>query len=144
MAEQRPDVIVLDLEMPRMDGLTFLRKIMAESPVPVVVCSSLAERGSAAALLSGMGIDGVHGLLPMRRAGAHTMAQDEASSMVRERRRRRSTVARLARSSRWRISATRSSAWREREGPRMQREACAPRGSQAARPRAVDHESRVP
>jgi two-component system chemotaxis response regulator CheB len=50
MSECRPDVIVLDLEMPRMDGLTFLRKIMAESPVPVVVCSSLAERGSAVAL----------------------------------------------------------------------------------------------
>ena len=35
---KRPDVIVLDLEMPRMDGLTFLQKIMAEDPIPVVVC----------------------------------------------------------------------------------------------------------
>jgi two-component system chemotaxis response regulator CheB len=50
MAERRPDVIVLDLEMPRMDGLAFLRKIMVENPVPVVVCSSLAEQGSAVAL----------------------------------------------------------------------------------------------
>lgn len=50
MADGLPDVIVLDLEMPRMDGLTFLRKVMAEHPVPVVVCSSLAERGSAVAL----------------------------------------------------------------------------------------------
>ena len=47
---QRPDVIVLDLEMPRMDGLTFLRKIMTENPIPVVVCSSIAERGSEAAI----------------------------------------------------------------------------------------------
>src|SRR4051812_20560036 len=50
MAERRADVIVLDLEMPRMDGLAFLRKIMVENPVPVVVCSSLAEEGSSAAL----------------------------------------------------------------------------------------------
>jgi two-component system chemotaxis response regulator CheB len=46
----RPDVIVLDLEMPRMDGLTFLRKLMRESPLPVVVCSGLVGAGSEAAL----------------------------------------------------------------------------------------------
>ncbi|HET7449736.1 MAG TPA: chemotaxis response regulator protein-glutamate methylesterase [Gaiellaceae bacterium] len=50
MRRHRPQVIVLDLEMPRMDGLTFLRRLMAEDPLPVVVCSSLAERGSDAAL----------------------------------------------------------------------------------------------
>jgi two-component system chemotaxis response regulator CheB len=44
--QEVPDVITLDIEMPRMDGLTFLRKIMAQRPVPVVVCSSLAESGS--------------------------------------------------------------------------------------------------
>ena len=49
MRRQRPDVIVLDLEMPRMDGLTFLHKIMKEDPTPVVVCSGLAEEGSEAA-----------------------------------------------------------------------------------------------
>jgi two-component system chemotaxis response regulator CheB len=42
-----PDVIFLDIELPRMDGLTFLRKIMSQRPLPVVVCSSLAEEGSA-------------------------------------------------------------------------------------------------
>ncbi len=41
-----PDVIVLDIEMPRMDGITFLRKIMQERPTPVVICSSLAEQGA--------------------------------------------------------------------------------------------------
>lgn len=48
--QQRPNVIVLDLEMPRMDGLTFLRRIMADDPIPVVVCSALAGEGTEAAL----------------------------------------------------------------------------------------------
>jgi len=46
MAAQRPDVILLDIEMPRMDGLTFLRKIMSEDPIPVVICSALAGPSS--------------------------------------------------------------------------------------------------
>jgi two-component system, chemotaxis family, protein-glutamate methylesterase/glutaminase len=50
MARLRPDVIVLDLEMPRMDGLTFLRKIMAEDPIPTLICSGVAARGTEAAL----------------------------------------------------------------------------------------------
>jgi len=41
-----PDVIVLDIEMPRMDGLTFLSRLMAERPTPVVICSSLAVDGA--------------------------------------------------------------------------------------------------
>jgi two-component system chemotaxis response regulator CheB len=45
----RPDVIVLDLEMPEMDGLSFLQKLMAENPIPVVICSGLAARGTEAA-----------------------------------------------------------------------------------------------
>jgi two-component system chemotaxis response regulator CheB len=46
MRLQWPDVIVLDIEMPRMDGITFLRKIMGERPTPVVICSSLTEKGT--------------------------------------------------------------------------------------------------
>ncbi len=45
--EDVPDVITLDVEMPRMDGITFLRKLMAQHPLPVVMCSSLTEAGSA-------------------------------------------------------------------------------------------------
>ncbi|OGR19427.1 MAG: chemotaxis response regulator protein-glutamate methylesterase [Desulfobacterales bacterium GWB2_56_26] len=45
-----PDVITLDIEMPRMDGLTFLRKLMSQHPLPVVMCSSLADSGSESAL----------------------------------------------------------------------------------------------
>ncbi len=44
--DELPDVITLDVEMPRMDGITFLRKIMEQCPVPVVMCSSLTEEGS--------------------------------------------------------------------------------------------------
>ncbi len=46
----KPDVLTLDLEMPRMDGLTFLRIIMAERPMPVVILSSLTQSGSQHAL----------------------------------------------------------------------------------------------
>lgn len=45
-----PDVITLDIEMPRMDGLTFLRKIMSQHPIPVVVISSLTQAGTEVAL----------------------------------------------------------------------------------------------
>ncbi|MFO0752219.1 MAG: chemotaxis response regulator protein-glutamate methylesterase [Thermodesulfovibrionales bacterium] len=45
-----PDVITLDVEMPRMDGITFLQKIMSQHPIPVVICSSLAIEGSDTAL----------------------------------------------------------------------------------------------
>jgi len=41
-----PDVIVLDIEMPRMDGITFLKKIMHQRPTPVVICSTLTEKGA--------------------------------------------------------------------------------------------------
>jgi two-component system chemotaxis response regulator CheB len=44
MEREVPDVVITDLVMPRMDGLTFLRKIMAEMPLPVVVCSEVAHR----------------------------------------------------------------------------------------------------
>lgn len=50
IAEEVPDVITLDIEMPRMDGLTFLKKIMGQHPIPVVICSSLAEEGAKSTL----------------------------------------------------------------------------------------------
>ncbi|UCH46087.1 MAG: chemotaxis response regulator protein-glutamate methylesterase [Nitrospiraceae bacterium] len=46
IGQQVPDVITLDIEMPRMDGITFLKKIMTQHPIPVVVCSSLTVKGS--------------------------------------------------------------------------------------------------
>lgn len=47
-----PDVFILDVEMPRMDGISFLKKIMSERPTPVIICSSLAEKESETAVLA--------------------------------------------------------------------------------------------
>ena len=48
--KELPDVITLDVEMPRMDGLTFLKKIMTQHPIPVVICSALTEKGAETTL----------------------------------------------------------------------------------------------
>jgi len=50
ISKERPDVLLLDIEMPRMDGLTFLRKVMSSEPIPVVICSTLTEKGSETSL----------------------------------------------------------------------------------------------
>ncbi len=50
MRTEVPDVITLDVEMPRMDGISFLQRIMSQHPIPVVMCSSLTEKGSESAL----------------------------------------------------------------------------------------------
>ena len=48
--EEVPDVVILDVEMPRMDGITFLRKLMAQHPIPTILCSTLLEDGSGTAM----------------------------------------------------------------------------------------------
>lgn len=48
--KEKPDVITLDVEMPRMDGITFLQKIMSQHPIPVIMVSSLTEKGSETTL----------------------------------------------------------------------------------------------
>lgn len=50
IAKLKPDVLLLDIEMPKMDGLTFLEQLMEYYPMPVIIVSSIAKEGSAAAL----------------------------------------------------------------------------------------------
>ena len=76
-----PDVITLDVEMPRMDGITFLRKLMQQCPVPVVMCSSLTEEGSET-LLQAMEAGAVDVILKPRVGVADHLA--EARMMIRE------------------------------------------------------------
>jgi two-component system chemotaxis response regulator CheB len=75
-----PDVIVLDVEMPRMDGITFLKKIMAERPTPVVICSTLAEAGaktSMEALASG-----AVAIITKPKIGLKQFLQDGSDDMI--------------------------------------------------------------
>ncbi len=80
IARARPDVIVLDLEMPRMDGLTFLRKLMREDPIPVVVCSALTGPGTDAALKALE--EGAVEIVGKPRLGVKGFLQDSASLLV--------------------------------------------------------------
>ena len=74
IAEDVPDVITLDVEMPRMDGITFLRKIMAQRPIPVVMCSSLTEAGSET-LMQALEAGAVDVILKPRIAAADHLAE---------------------------------------------------------------------
>ena len=80
MEAQWPDVITLDLEMPRMDGLTFLRKLMAEHPTPVVICSSIAEAGSRTAM------DALHAgamdIITKPKIGVRDFLRESASNLI--------------------------------------------------------------
>ncbi|QDQ27837.1 chemotaxis response regulator protein-glutamate methylesterase [Chitinimonas arctica] len=75
-----PDVIVLDIEMPRMDGITFLKKLMSERPTPVVICSSLTEKGAAVTLeaLS----NGALGIITKPSIGVRDFLQDSSADLV--------------------------------------------------------------
>ncbi len=81
MQAEVPDVITLDVEMPRMDGITFLRRLMAQRPVPVVMCSSLVEEGSET-LLQALEAGAVDVILKPRVGVADHLA--EAHLMIRE------------------------------------------------------------
>jgi two-component system, chemotaxis family, protein-glutamate methylesterase/glutaminase len=78
---QVPDVITLDVEMPRMDGITFLRKLMQQCPIPVVMCSSLTEAGSDT-LLEAMQAGAVDVILKPRIGVADHLA--ESRMMIRD------------------------------------------------------------
>ncbi|WP_245423422.1 protein-glutamate methylesterase/protein-glutamine glutaminase [Rhizobium subbaraonis] len=72
--EEIPDVITLDVEMPRMDGITFLRKLMSQKPIPVVMCSSLTEQGTET-LMQAMEAGAVDVILKPKIAAADHLAE---------------------------------------------------------------------
>ena len=78
MKIQWPDVIVLDIEMPRMDGLTFLHKIMAERPTPVVICSTLTEKGAQATMQALAA--GATSIITKPKLGVKRFLQEDASN----------------------------------------------------------------
>ncbi|MBR0557842.1 chemotaxis response regulator protein-glutamate methylesterase [Ciceribacter sp. L1K23] len=78
--EEIPDVITLDVEMPRMDGITFLRKLMSQRPIPVVMCSSLTEAGSET-LMQALEAGAVDVILKPKIAAADHLA--ESGSRIR-------------------------------------------------------------
>jgi two-component system chemotaxis response regulator CheB len=80
MAKNWPDVLVLDVEMPRMDGITFLRKIMAERPTPVVICSTLTEKGAETTLQALAA--GAVSVVAKPRLGVRKYLQDAAEDLV--------------------------------------------------------------
>jgi two-component system chemotaxis response regulator CheB len=75
-----PDVIVLDVEMPRMDGITFLKKIMAEHPTPVVICSTLTEKGAETTMQALSA--GAVSIVTKPKVGLKSFLQDAAADIV--------------------------------------------------------------
>jgi two-component system chemotaxis response regulator CheB len=80
MRRERPDAIVLDLEMPRMDGLTFLQHVMSADPIPVVVCSGLAGKGTEVALVALE--QGAVDVIEKPRLGVKGFLEDSAGRVV--------------------------------------------------------------
>jgi two-component system chemotaxis response regulator CheB len=80
MKAQWPDVLVIDIEMPRMDGISFLKKVMSERPTPVVVCSSLAESGAHATLEALAA--GAVSIITKPKAGLKSFLEDSANDIV--------------------------------------------------------------
>jgi two-component system chemotaxis response regulator CheB len=80
MARERPDVILLDLELPRMHGLTFLHNLMKEDPIPVVVCSTAAADGSAMAISALE--EGAVAVIPKPKLGIRDFLHESAVTLI--------------------------------------------------------------
>ncbi len=80
MAAQWPDVVVLDVEMPRMDGISFLRKIMAERPTPVVMCSTLTVAGAETTMQALA--EGAVSFVTKPKLGLRDFLTDESNGLV--------------------------------------------------------------
>jgi two-component system chemotaxis response regulator CheB len=75
-----PDVVVLDIEMPRMDGITFLKKIMSVRPTPVVICSTLTENGAETTLQALAA--GAVGIITKPRLGLKNFLEDDSADII--------------------------------------------------------------
>ncbi|GAA3392224.1 protein-glutamate methylesterase/protein-glutamine glutaminase [Cryptosporangium minutisporangium] len=75
-----PDVVVLDIEMPRMDGITFLKKIMTTRPTPVVICSTMTARGAETTMEALAA--GAVSVIPKPTSGLRQFIQDEGGDIV--------------------------------------------------------------
>jgi two-component system chemotaxis response regulator CheB len=80
MEARWPDVIVLDVEMPRMDGISFLRKVMAERPTPVVMCSTLTAAGASTTLEALA--EGAVSFVTKPKLGLRDFLNDESNGVV--------------------------------------------------------------
>jgi two-component system chemotaxis response regulator CheB len=75
-----PDVFVLDVEMPRMDGISFLKQIMGERPTPVVMCSTLTEKGGATTMQALAA--GAVGFVTKPKLGLRDFLEDDGNGIV--------------------------------------------------------------
>lgn len=80
MRREWPDVITLDVEMPRMDGVTFLKQLMAERPTPVIICSSLTQAGAETTMQALAA--GAVSIIPKPTVGLKAFLQDSTSELV--------------------------------------------------------------
>ncbi len=80
MQSSWPDVIVLDVEMPRMDGITFLKKVMSERPTPVVMCSTLTEKGCETTMQALAA--GAVGFVTKPKIGLKNFLEDRSNGLV--------------------------------------------------------------
>lgn len=80
MQRQRPDVIITDLEMPRMDGLTFLKRVMSIDPIPTIVCSALSGVAAQAAIIALE--EGAVGVVTKPRLGVREFLEESAVLLV--------------------------------------------------------------
>jgi two-component system chemotaxis response regulator CheB len=80
MERQRPDVVVTDIEMPRMDGIAFLRRIMAIDPIPTIICSALTGQATDAAILALE--EGAISVVTKPRLGVREFLEESAVSLT--------------------------------------------------------------